>query len=1271
ATVSAKTSDPNLTNNTSTVQTPVGGEADLQLVKTRGSQTVVAGEPLTYFLAVTNLGPSTSRANITVTDTLPSQVRFRSAPTAPTSPADPWDCVLSPVGATSGGTVTCTLAGNLPANGIAPQIPIIVDVLPSADPDVEIVNTAVVASTGTTDPVPGNNTSENRFTPNALADLAIDKDAQGSLTAGANAVYRMRVVNNGPSDAEATVRITDDLPAGLTFVGFANRIGTWSCNVTTAPQFTCDLAGPLAARGEVVVDVTVAVASSVTGTIVNTASVASPTTDPFLANNTDSDTSPFGTLADLAIVKTTEVSPVKAGENVTWNLTVTNNGPSDSQPVIRVVDRLPSTVEFVSASGTGWDCPPPAPSANPVYSGVLTCTRAAVLEAKTPGNPGATNHIAPTIRLVARVRPDAGPGFIVNEANVLPGATDDGNPSNNFSLAPVEVIDDVDVGIVKTAAPSTVRAGETTTYTLRVSNAGPSTADDIVVTDVMPSGLRIETLTATGWTCPLSTPVEFRCELDSLAPSATQTITVLARVGSGVPNGALLANTGFVDTSSPDRNSSNDSSRADITIVADADLAITKVHPVDPAAPIVAGGSVEFRIDVVNNGPSDAVRVGATPAVTVEDRLPDGFSFVSARGPWDCRVRAGTDPQIVDCDYESDVLITGDRAPSLFLTAAIDSTLDANVYDNVAVVDSATLDSNQTNNTATDPVVVGTLADLTIGKRHDADAVRIGENLVFTLQVSNLGPSEARNVVVTDTVPAGLTLVGAAGQGSPSSGWNCSATAAPDVSCALSGPLAAGADAEPLLVTVLVTPQAFPSVENIAVVTSDTAEPDPDLNPNSSTDEVVVPALVDLAIVKTHAGGAAIGSPLVYTLEVTNLGPIADSNLVTVTDVLPSGLTPVSAISTDPDVTCRITGQTVSCERDGLGVDETFRITLTANVLSSAYPLVVNTATVGSATDDRDPTNNTSTDPANVPPLVDLAITKTHAGTIQVGGRITYTVTVRNNGPTPDPGPVRMLDTLPGSLTPVSATADGMTCAITGQTVTCQALAPLAVNAQLVITIIADVGPAAYPSVSNTAIVTTPGCSVGPAAALDTACPDTDLTNNAATDVAPVTPLILLQLTKTLASQQGLNATWSFVVTNVGLNATIQPIVLTDALPAGLVYVSAQGDGWACTNALNVVTCTYPGAVAAGATAPTLQIVTLVTAAGGSEIVNVATVSGGGPEVPSVTDTARVTSPPGANLPTTGGSGGQVLIQTAPLLLFLGLVLTMMSRGRRRSVRAA
>jgi large repetitive protein len=119
------------------------------------------------------------------------------------------------------------------------------------------------------------------------------------------------------------------------------------------PSFACDLVGSLAAGDEVVVDIEVAVASDVQGTIVNTARVDSPTPDPVPGNNEDSDTSPFGTLADLSIAKTNTGSPVTAGENVTWELVVTNNGPSDSQPVISVVDLLPATVAFQSAAGEG------------------------------------------------------------------------------------------------------------------------------------------------------------------------------------------------------------------------------------------------------------------------------------------------------------------------------------------------------------------------------------------------------------------------------------------------------------------------------------------------------------------------------------------------------------------------------------------------------------------------------------------------------------------------------------------------------------------------------------------------------------------------------------------------------------------------------------------------------------------------------------------------------------------------------------------------------
>ena len=117
----------------------------------------------------------------------------------------------------------------------------------------------------------------------------------------------------------------------------------------------------------------------------------------------------FGTIADLAIQKTNTGSPVKAGENATWNLVVTNNGPSDSQPVISVVDRLPASVEFVSATGDGWACTN-APSTIVSLSSVVTCTRAAVLTAQQGVNDVDDNHIAPPIVLVARVLPGSRPG---------------------------------------------------------------------------------------------------------------------------------------------------------------------------------------------------------------------------------------------------------------------------------------------------------------------------------------------------------------------------------------------------------------------------------------------------------------------------------------------------------------------------------------------------------------------------------------------------------------------------------------------------------------------------------------------------------------------------------------------------------------------------------------------------------------------------------------------------------------------------------------------
>jgi uncharacterized repeat protein (TIGR01451 family) len=341
----------------------------------------------------------------------------------------------------------------------------------------------------------------------------------------------------------------------------------------------------------------------------------------------------------------------------------------------------------------------------------------------------------------------------------------------------------------------------------------------------------------------------------------------------------------------------------------------------------------------------------------------------------------------------------------------------------------------------------------------------------------------------------------------------------------------------------------------------------------------------------------------------------------------------------------------VSCSHVGAlparSVAET--ILVTAAVLPSAYPGVDNIAVVTSTTPDPDTTNNTSTDSVVVPAQVDLSITKTHVDPVAVGGTITYTIVVTNDGPTPDPGPVVISDALPDSLRPVAATSTDASCGIVLQTVLCTRNTPLPVGGTVTARIVADVLPTAYPSVTNVALVSTSST-------------ETNLSNNTATDTATVAPLVRLALVKTLGSAAIGSATWLMTVTNLGPNATVQPIVLVDELPAGLTYVSASGMGWVCTHASGRVECTYAASLAVGAVAPVVTLVTTVTASPGASIVNAATVNGGGPDVPSVSDDARLVV--SAPLPSTGSSSGS-LLQVGMMLGLFGVLMLVLSRLRR------
>ena len=1107
ASVTGRTYDPTPGNNTDTDSVPLTTSADLAIEKGR-SEPLEAGRDVTYTLSVSNLGSSTSRATITVTDAVPVGTTFVSAS------GTGWACPTDNAAITS---ITCTRGSDLLAGKAAPQITVVLRIGSGFTGD--LTNTAVVTGT-TPDPVPGNNTSSVTGTVKRLADVAIEKTHagtdepafKGDFTPGTtNNSYLFTVTNFGPADAAAPVVVEDTLPEHLSYTGTKSDIsGTWTCvadpaTTPTAPirqKVTCTLTGGLALGQTRAVRIGIAAATTAPadGKFTNTATVTSGTKDPNEGNNSSTDNTAFTSSADLAIAKTPKTQTVLAGEDVTWTLTVTNKGPSNSAGPTTVTDVLPAGTTFVSAGGDGWKpCT--------LVDQTITCEHPDGV---------ASGGSLPPITVVAAVSASAGPATLVNKASV-DGPTGDPDLTNNTTEASVTVADEADLGIVKTfTGTSPVPAGATTTFSLAVSNAGPSDADGVIVGDTLPAGLTLVNAAGDGWTCVVAGQV-LSCSRPTLAAkTSAPLIAQTVRVNSGYPP-ATITNTATVSSATKDVNPDNDSSSDKFQVTASADLILTKSHDKDASA--VAGEEFTFDLVVRNAGPSDAQL-----PIVVRDTLPAGLSYVSNGPDWTCTT-TGTPAvdEVVECTLDGgEALIAGTTAPALALTTLIAADTDPGELTNDAEATSPTPDPNEANNKAKDTVDVTTLSDLVVTKSHTGPVV-VGGMVAFTLGVSNTGPSEARSVRMVDTLPTGLTYVAAVG-----TDWTCD-SAGQVVTCDLADPLAPLAAAPPISVTVTVGPSAYPKVENVVVGST--------ITPESTTK------------------------------------------------------------------------------------------------------------------------NNTATDPLTVPPLVDLAIDKAHRGSFTVGTNGTYTLTVTNNGPTDDPGPQTITDTLPTGLTYVSGTGADWSCDAAGQAVTCTRPANLVVGATSIVTLIVGVGPAAAPSVVNTATVTTPST-------------ETSTLNNTDSDATTVIPVSVLTIVKDAAEVDGDQVTYLITIGNTGPNATTAPIVVSDPLPSGLEFVSVSGDGWTCTEG-QVVTCTYDASLPVGGSA-SFELMTRLTADPGAEVENVASVVGGNPDGGVVSDDAVVVTPdkPGGDsssggLADTGAAVGSLGL-FALAMLVPGWAAVMSSRSRRQ-----
>ena len=440
-----------------------------------------AAQAIAYTITVSNAGPATAHSEITVTDNLPAEVNFAGAN------SDVFACTYIEVPH----RVVCTSSVEMEP-GASATITVLVTL---AAPCTTLVNTATVASDD--DPNLSNNVATATLTCPGSGpiepDIALDKvvaPTQG-VRSGDPIGYTLTVTDVGADPYTGALTVVDVLPANVIYDD-ATGDG-WTCVAAVAPDtpttVTCqspeqDAAGPITIRTHR--------SASPCATVTNSATVTGPTQEP-AANNSasatftclDPDPGPPG---DLTIDKVGPTTPIQQGQEVSYELTVSNLDDVAYPGNITVTDVVPDELTPLFAQGEGWTCD--------ITGQTATCTRPG------PGAPGALDPIT----IAARRRPVVCQR-VTNVADVS-GTSAEFNTENNSDEATTACsgIDPwpADLTVTKTANASFAGPGAPITYTIDVDDLAPTGVPwpgPVYVLDTLPIEFTYVAGSGTNWTC--------------------------------------------------------------------------------------------------------------------------------------------------------------------------------------------------------------------------------------------------------------------------------------------------------------------------------------------------------------------------------------------------------------------------------------------------------------------------------------------------------------------------------------------------------------------------------------------------------------------------------------------------------------------------------------------------------------------------------------------------------------------------------------------------
>lgn len=538
---------------------------------------------------------------------------------------------------------------------------------------------------------------------------------------------------------------------------------------------------------------------------------------------------------------------------------------------------------------------------------------------------------------------------------------------------------------------------------------------------------------------------------------------------------------------------------------------------VSSATPSI-GSQVVYTITVANYSST------SSDSVTVSDLIPADLSYIASSAS-----QGSYDP--ITGIWALGSFPAGGIA-TLSITVTVNPSASGKTIVNTATVSDPYIpDVYSGDNQASAIINVPKAADLIVGKTVNLANAVVGQELIYTITVTNAGIDSAGAVQVNDLLPSGLSFLSSSpsqGVYNPTSGvWSVGALgvgASATLSITASVQLSAAGQ------TIVNTASAFDAYSTDIYPGSNTASATTQIAPNA-----------DLFITKSASTQEpVVGEVFSYVLTVTNFGA-NNANAVEVFDLLPAGVNYISS-SPSQGTYDPISGKwTVGSLASSASATLTIVVVVDASALGQT---ITNTATVFDAyIGDIYPGGNTASVTIRVPRYVDLSLTKSVSNSSPlVGDSITYTITLTNNGPYIAQDAL-VSDVLPSELAFVSSSATKGTY---NNTTGIWSVGELAVSEVASLTITATV----LPSAGGKTIVNI-------AQVIDPYDNDPYSSGNSASASIFVSPFFITKVANTSIAVGGQQLVFTITVVNYS-NHDLANVAVTDVLTFPFNYVSSS-----------------------------------------------------------------------------------------------------------------